>query len=212
MREELRRLHTSYRLALSDRIETAIHGVGDHFPGFRQGSLFGEVGWGSACYRDDLRIESGRRSNQYSRLEMVIRPYSDLRVLDLKGKGTVMNRELFNRSYYVPIAEVDVEEFEQLIDTWAIEYGGDVRGKKLGWALPAGAAVRLGRRSRQDLPRKWEPAMTSPWIESAYRFSSALRGGEPATGNRSVSMPAVRVRPILWSGCGRGGLDHQRPA
>ena len=120
--EELRRLHTSYRLSLSDRIEIAIHGVSDHFPGFRQESLFGEIGWGSACYRDDLRIESGRRTNMYSRLEMVIRPYSDLRVLDLKGKGTVMNRELFNRSHYLPVAEVDIEEFEQLIDTWAIEY------------------------------------------------------------------------------------------
>ena len=120
--EELRRLHTSYRLSLSDRIETAIHGISDHFPGFRPESLFGEVGWGSACYRDDLRIESGRRTNMYSRLEMVIRPYSDLRVLDLKGKGTVMNRELFNRSFYLPVAEVDIEEFEQLIDTWAIEY------------------------------------------------------------------------------------------
>ena len=120
--EELRRMHTSYRLSLSDQIESAIHGVSDHFPGFQQESLFGEVGWGSACYRDDLRIESGRRTNMYSRLEMVIRPYSDLRVLDLKGKGTVMNRELFNRSYYLPVAEVDVEEFRQLIDTWAIEY------------------------------------------------------------------------------------------
>ena len=120
--EELRRLHTSYRLSLSERIEIAIHGVSDHFPGFRQESLFGEIGWGSACYRDDLRIESGRRTNMYSRLEMVIRPYSDLRVLDLKGKGTVMNRELFNRSHYLPVAEVDIEEFEQLIDTWAIEY------------------------------------------------------------------------------------------
>ncbi len=120
--EELRRLHTSYRLSLSDRIEIAIHGVSDHFPGFRQESLFGEIGWGSACYRDDLRIDSGRRTNMYSRLEMVIRPYSDLRVLDLKGKGTVMNRELFNRSHYLPVGEVDIEEFEQLIDTWAIEY------------------------------------------------------------------------------------------
>ena len=120
--EELRRLHTSYRLSLSERIEIAIHGVSDHFPGFRQESLFGEIGWGSACYRDDLRIESGRRTNMYSRLEMVIRPYSDLRVLDLKGKGTVMNRELFNRGHYLPVAEVDVEEFEQLIDSWAIEY------------------------------------------------------------------------------------------
>ncbi len=120
--EELRRMHTSYRLSLSERIEKAVHRVADHFPGFQQESLFGEVGWGSACYRDDLRMDAGRRNNQYSRLEMVIRPYSDLGVLDLKGKGTVMNRELFNRSYYVPIPDVDIEEFSQLIDAWAIEY------------------------------------------------------------------------------------------
>jgi len=120
--EELRRLHTSFRLSLSERIEVAVQRVADHFPGFQQESLYGEVGWGSACFRDDLRIDAGRRTNQYSRLEMVIRPYSDLHVLDLKGKGTVMNRELFNRSFYVPVAEVDIEEFEQLIDTWAIEY------------------------------------------------------------------------------------------
>jgi hypothetical protein len=120
--EELRRLHTSYRLSLSDRIESTVNNVADHFPGFRIESLFGEVGWGAACYRDDLRIEAGRRHNQYSRLEMVIRPFSESQVLDLKGKATVMNRELFNRSHYVPVAEVDVEEFQQLIDAWAIEY------------------------------------------------------------------------------------------
>ena len=120
--EELKRLHTSHRLALSDRIEVAINGVADHFPGFRTESLFGDIGWGTACYRDDLRIESGKRSNQYSRLEMMIRPYSHLKVLDLKGKGTVMNREIFNRSHYVLVADVDVDEFEQLIDAWAIEF------------------------------------------------------------------------------------------
>lgn len=120
--EELRRLHTSYRLSLSERIETAINRVADHFPGFQNESLFGEVGWGSACFRDDLRIVSGQRNNQYSRLEMVIRPHTDLNVLDLKGKGTVMNRELFNRSHFVAVGEVEITEFEQLIDAWAIEY------------------------------------------------------------------------------------------
>ena len=120
--DELRRLHTSCRLSLSDRIETAINRVADHFPGFQIESLFGEVGWGSACFRDDLRIISGQRTNQYSRLEMVIRPHTDLNVLDLKGKGTVMNRELFNRSRYVAVGEVEVEDFEQMIDVWAIEY------------------------------------------------------------------------------------------
>ncbi|MEM1069160.1 MAG: hypothetical protein AAGG48_12225 [Planctomycetota bacterium] len=120
--DELRRLHTSFRLALSERIERAVHQVADHFPGFQQESLFGEVGWGSACHRDDLRIDAGRRSNQYSRLEMVIPPFSNLHVLELKGKGTVMNRELFNRSYFLPIPDVDKDEFERLIDTWSIEY------------------------------------------------------------------------------------------
>lgn len=120
--DELKRLHTSFRLSLSERIEKAVLQVADHFPGFQQESLFGEVGWGSACHRDDLRIDAGRRSNQYSRLEMVIRPFNNLHVLDLKGKGTVMNRELFNRSYYLPIAEVEQDEFERLIDSWSIEY------------------------------------------------------------------------------------------
>lgn len=120
--EELRRLHTSHRLSLCDRIESAVHRVADHFPGFRVESVYGEGGWGTACYRDDLRIEAGKRNNQYSRLEIVIRPYSDLRVLDMKGKGTVMNRELFNRSHYVSIADVDLDEFQRLIDAWTIEY------------------------------------------------------------------------------------------
>ncbi len=120
--EEMRRLHTSLRLSLSERIESAIKRVADHFPGFRQESIFGEAGWGSACYRDDLKMEGGRRTNLFSRLEMSIRPFSELHVLDLKGKGTVHNRELFNRSHYVNVVEADAEDFEQLIDVWAIEY------------------------------------------------------------------------------------------
>ncbi len=120
--EDLKRLHTSYRLSLSDQIESAIHRVAEHFPGFRTEGIFGEEGWGEACYRDDLRIESGRRNNLYSRLELVIRPYRDLHVLDLKGKGTVMNREIFNRAHYTKIQDVDPEEFSELINTWAIEY------------------------------------------------------------------------------------------
>ncbi|TWU07708.1 hypothetical protein [Stieleria varia] len=127
--EELRGMHTSFRLSLSERIEQTIQKVADHFPGFRQESLFGEIGWGAACYRDDLRIESGKRTNLYSRLELVIRPYSDLRVLDLKGKGTVMNREMFSRSHYAPVEDVDIDHFEKLIDAWAIEYAEQYAAK-----------------------------------------------------------------------------------
>ena len=120
--EELKRMHSSFRLSLSERIEKAVAQVADHFPGFRQESLFGEVGWGTACFRDDLAITDGRRTNHYSRLELVVRPFSDLKVLDLKGKGTVLNRELFQRGHFVPLQDVDLDEFNQLIDSWAIEF------------------------------------------------------------------------------------------
>lgn len=120
--EERRRMHTQYRLELSEQVEKAVHQVADHFPGFRTESLFGEVGWGTAAYRDDLAISDGRRENRYSRLELVIRPYSELGVLDLKAKGTVANREIFNRGHYEPVAEVVIGDFSELIQTWAIEY------------------------------------------------------------------------------------------
>lgn len=120
--EEFKRLHTKYRLALSERIEEAIEGVAHHFPGFRTEVLYGEVGWGAACYRDDLQIVAGRRSNLYSRLEMTIPPLSAYHVLELRGKATVANKEHFNRSHFVPLVEVDIEEFLRLIDAWAIDY------------------------------------------------------------------------------------------
>ena len=71
--EECKRLHTKYRLSLSERIERAIDGIAQHFPGFRKETLYGEVGWGAACWRDNFQIEAGKRSSLYSRLEMTIR-------------------------------------------------------------------------------------------------------------------------------------------
>lgn len=120
--EEFKRLHTQYRLSLSDRIEKAIDRVAQHFPGFRTEMLYGEVGWGAACYRDDLTLSAGRRSNLFSRLEMTIRPMNEYHLLDLRGKATVANKEYFNRNHFVPLPEVNEEEFKRLIDAWAIEY------------------------------------------------------------------------------------------
>lgn len=120
--EEFKRLHTQYRLSLSDRIEKAIDRVAQHFPGFRTEMLYGEVGWGAACYRDDLILSAGRRSNQFSRLEMTIRPMNEYHLLDLRGKATVANKEYFNRNHFIPLSDVNEAEFARLIDTWAIEY------------------------------------------------------------------------------------------
>lgn len=120
--EELKRLHTQYRLELSDYLETCIARLAHHFPGFQTETLYGEKGWGAACKRDDLLIQAGRRSNNYSRLELTIRPHSSLNVVELTGKGTIRNKEVFNRNYFEKIEDVDVDKFKQLIDAWSIEY------------------------------------------------------------------------------------------
>lgn len=120
--EELKRLHTKYRLELSEHIEHAIKKLIDMFPGFRYQSVFSDAGWGSACLRDDLIIEKGTRSNKYSRLEIVVRPVNEFSVLDLQAKGTIADRELMTRSLYHPIAQVDITKFRKAVDDWIIAY------------------------------------------------------------------------------------------
>jgi hypothetical protein len=128
--KELQRLHTQYRLELSERIERCVKNVADQFPGFQFESIVDERGWGGAISRDDLRLSaSAGRTSGYSRLEMVIRPFSSSHVLELTGKAAIMNREVFNRSQYHRIAEADLTSFTEMIDTWALEFAEQYAGK-----------------------------------------------------------------------------------
>jgi hypothetical protein len=43
-------------------------------------------------------------------------------VLDLAAKGTIRNKEIFNRNYFEPLADADVQKFSELIDAWVLEY------------------------------------------------------------------------------------------
>lgn len=120
--EECKRLHSQFRLKLSDRIEECMRRLPNHFPGFRYETMLGDRGWGAACSRDDLRLERGPRASDFSRLEMTVRPYSPLHVLELSAKGTVRNKEVFARNFFEPLGEVDLDRFLQLVDTWVLEY------------------------------------------------------------------------------------------
>lgn len=121
---ELKRMHGEYRLKLSEHIERNVQKLVGYFPGFRFETVIGEKGWGAAVSRDDFVPggSAGKRRSDYSRLEMTIRPFSSLSVLELTAKGTVRNRETFNRTHFKKVAEADVDEFERLIDAWVIEY------------------------------------------------------------------------------------------
>jgi hypothetical protein len=120
--DELRRRHGAYRLQLSEHIEQCLKRIPGYFPGFQYETIFGERGWGAACHRDDIRIESGRRHHDYSRLEMTVRPFSSYHVLELSAKATIRNKEVFHRTHYELIAEADLPKFIELIDIWVLEY------------------------------------------------------------------------------------------
>lgn len=120
---ELRALHTQYRLELCDYLESCLRKLQGHLPGFRFETILSDRGWGAAVSREDFRSRSGSSStNLYSRLELLIRPLSPYAVLDLAAKAAVRDRELFNRNFYQPLGEVDIETFRETIDRWIVEF------------------------------------------------------------------------------------------
>ena len=96
--------------------------LGDRFPGFRPETIIDERGWGTAISREDIRLKAGRGDTCFSRLEMLIRPVSSAFVLEFAAKATVCNRELFNRTHYQRLSEVDTTSFDEMIDLWVLEY------------------------------------------------------------------------------------------
>jgi hypothetical protein len=121
--EQCKRLHSQHRLHLSDYIEKCLRRLPQHLPGFQYENVVSDRGWGAAISRDDADVLGGRpRSNVFSRLEMVVRPYSSGHILELAARGTIRNKEVYNRTQYQPLGEVDLEQFDNLVDLWVLEY------------------------------------------------------------------------------------------
>lgn len=121
--KELRHLHSQYRLELSEHAERGLRRLPNHFPGFQFEPVVSERGWGAAVSRDDVDLRSrGRRTNYFSRIEILIRPISEYYVLDVAAKATVRNKEIFARNHFQRLGEVDLESFTELIDHWILEF------------------------------------------------------------------------------------------
>lgn len=120
--EEWRRLHSEYRLTLTEHIESCLKQLAENFPGFRFETVVDEKGWGAAISRDDLSLQDGRRTNLFSRLTMTISPHNDYHVLELVAKGAVRNKENFSRSHYQLLKDVELDGFIQLIELWTLDY------------------------------------------------------------------------------------------
>ncbi|MBW3538959.1 MAG: hypothetical protein KY476_01690 [Planctomycetes bacterium] len=119
---ELRTVHSQCRVELSEHIEKCLSKLADHFPGFRFETIVSEGGWGAKLSRDDLHFGGRSAQNRYSRLEMLVRPFSDARIVELAAKGTIHNKEVLSRTNFQFLAQVDLDSFRELIDLWVLEY------------------------------------------------------------------------------------------
>lgn len=120
--EELRQLYSQARLELSEHIESCLKLLADRFPGFEYQSILSEDGWGGRITRDDLGLQRGRSDSFFSRLEMVITPFSSAHIIELVGKGTIRNRKAFHRTQFQRLTQLDVESFREQIDLWVLEF------------------------------------------------------------------------------------------
>jgi hypothetical protein len=120
--EECRRLHSKYRLELTDHIENCLKQLADNFPGFRIAPVADEKGWGSAISRDDFALNAGRRDSLFSRLTMTVAPHNQYHVLSLEARGAIRNKETFTRNHYQLLKDADLDSFRQLIEHWVLEY------------------------------------------------------------------------------------------
>lgn len=121
--EEQKRLHSQFRLELSEYIESVLQQLPRHLPGFRFESVMGTSGWGAKLSRDDWNPKSTEtRSNLYSRLEVTVRPLGAYPVIEVAAKGTIRNKEVFQRQQHQRLAHIDLPAFKQVIDNWVLEY------------------------------------------------------------------------------------------
>lgn len=120
--DELRSRHSELRLLLSEHIEGCLRKLCDHFPGFQFSTVVSEDGWGARITRDDINLRGGSNRSLYSRLEMLVKPFSDAQILEINTKGTIRNRESLNRSNYRFLTEVSREAMIDIIDALVLEF------------------------------------------------------------------------------------------
>ena len=120
--EDLRNRHSQLRITLSEHIEGCLKKLTDHFPGFEYSTVMNEDGWGARITRDDINLNAGTNRNLYSRLEMLVKPFSDTHIIEVATKGTIRNKESLNRTNFRFIAEADDTELVGIIDNLVVEF------------------------------------------------------------------------------------------
>ena len=120
--EDLRNRHSELRIAISEHIEGCLKKLCDHFPGFDYSTVMNEDGWGARITRDDINLVAGSNRNLYSRLEMLVKPFSDTHILEIATKGTIRNKEALTRSNFRFLNEASESDFIEIVDNLVVDF------------------------------------------------------------------------------------------
>lgn len=121
--EELKSRHSAAKIELSEYVEQCLKAVVDRFPGFEHTPVYSEDGWGGRVQRLDLALSKpGASKEEFSRLELLVKPLSELPILSLAGKGTIRDKEVFARTNYQRLEELDLDSYRETVDLWVLEY------------------------------------------------------------------------------------------
>ena len=122
-KEEIRNRHNEFRLNLSEHIETCLKQLAQHFPGFDYETLYGSKGWGGALSRNDIdRGPDGKAGSFFSRIELTVRPQNEFNVVNITGKATIRDKEIFTWNHFEDILDAKQDSMEQMIDKWILQF------------------------------------------------------------------------------------------
>ena len=123
-KEDIRNRHNEFRLNLSDHIEACLKKLSQHFSLASIMKRFTvRRGWGGAISRNDIdRGPDGRAGSFFSRLELTVRPPNEFNVVNIAGKGTIRDKEIFNWNYFEDVLEAGQGDFKAKIDKWVLEF------------------------------------------------------------------------------------------
>jgi len=121
--DEIKLRHNEFRLHLSEHIESSLNQLAERFPGFEYDIIYGTKGWGGAIHRTDLtRGPDGKAGSFFSRIELTVRQHNEYNVVNIAGKGTIADKELFSWNHFEDIDEATFESFEEKLNNWMIQF------------------------------------------------------------------------------------------
>jgi hypothetical protein len=76
---------------------------------------------GEVLYPETI-CPDGKAGSFFSRIELTVRPQNEFNVVNIAGKGTIRDKEMFTWNHFDDVLGCDQTEFEKRIDAWVLQY------------------------------------------------------------------------------------------